>query len=54
MAHGSSYFFTRAEGRFFRIALAIEHPLEARQARRVLVQAGQAIDWLIQEAKLAA
>jgi DNA-binding PadR family transcriptional regulator len=47
-------FFTRAEARFFSIVLAIEHPMEARQAPRVLVQASQAIDRLIQEAKLAA
>lgn len=47
-------FFTRAEARFFSIVLAIEHPLESRQAPRVLVQASQAVDRLIQEAKLAA
>jgi hypothetical protein len=47
-------FFTRAEARFFSVLLAIEQPLESRQAPRVLVQASQAVDRLIQEAKLAA
>ena len=46
--------FTRAEARFFSVMLAIEQPLESRQAPRVLVQASQAVDRLIQEAKLAA
>lgn len=47
-------FFTRAEARFFSVLLAVEQPLESRQAPRVLVQASQAVDRLIQEAKLAA
>jgi len=47
-------FFTRAEARFFGVILAIVQPLEFGQASRVLVQATQAIDRLIQEAKLAA
>jgi hypothetical protein len=46
-------FFTRAEARFFSVALALEHPLIPSQAPRVLIQASQAIDRLIQEAKLA-
>jgi len=45
-------FFTRAEARYFRVALALEHPLISGQAPRVLIQASQAIDRLIQEAKL--
>jgi len=47
-------FFTLAETRIFSIALAIEHPLESRQAPSVLVQANQADDRLIQVTKLAA
>ena len=46
-------FFTRAEARFFRVGLALEQPLIAGQAPRVLSQASPAIDRLIQEAKLA-
>jgi hypothetical protein len=46
-------FFTRAEARFFSVALALEQPLISGQAPRVLIQASQAIDRLIQEAKLA-
>lgn len=45
-------FFTRAEARFFRVGLALEQPLISGQAPRVLIQASQAIDRLIQEAKL--
>ena len=45
-------FFTRAETRFFRVGLALEQPLISGQAPRVLIQASQAIDRLIQEAKL--
>jgi hypothetical protein len=46
-------FFTRADARFFRVALALEQTLIPGQAPQVLIQASQAIDWLIQEAKLA-
>jgi hypothetical protein len=47
-------FFTRAEARFFRVALAIDQPIESDHASRTLIQASRAIDRLIQEAKLAA
>lgn len=47
-------FFTRAEARFFRIALAVDEPLSSGSAPRILVQASRAIDRLLAEAKLAA
>jgi alkanesulfonate monooxygenase SsuD/methylene tetrahydromethanopterin reductase-like flavin-dependent oxidoreductase (luciferase family) len=47
-------FLTRAEARFFRVVLAIKRPLDAGQAPRVLVQASQAVDRLIQATTLAA
>ena len=47
-------FFTRAEARFFSVALATKRPLDAGQAPRVLVQASQAVDRLIQATTLAA
>jgi hypothetical protein len=43
-------FFTRADARFFRVALALEQPLISGQALCILVQA---IDRLIQKGKLA-
>ena len=45
-------FFTRADPHFFRVALALEQPLISGQAPRVLIQDSQAIDRLIQKAKL--
>lgn len=47
-------FFTRGQARFFRTGLALEEPLPSGSAPRALVQASQAIDRLLEEAKLAA
>jgi hypothetical protein len=47
-------FFTRGHARFFRTGLALDGPLPSGSAPRVLVQASQAIDRFLEEAKLAA
>jgi hypothetical protein len=50
----TALFFTRAHARFFRTGLAFDEPLPSGTAPRVLVQASQAIDRLIEAATLAA
>jgi hypothetical protein len=50
----TALFFTRAHARFFRTGLAFNEPLPSGNAPRILVQASQAIDRLIEAAKLAA
>lgn len=47
-------FFTRGYARFFRTGLALDGPIPAGSAPRVLVQARQAIDRFLEEAQLAA
>ena len=47
-------FFTRGHARFFRTGLALEGPLPSGRAPRKLLQAGQAIENLLQEAQLPA
>ena len=47
-------FFTRGHARFFRTGLALDSPLPSGSAPRVLVQASQAIDRFLEEAKLTA
>ena len=47
-------FFTRAHARFFRTGLSLEPPPAPTRASRALIKAGQALDQLIQEVKLAA
>lgn len=47
-------FFTRGHARFFQTGLALDCPLPSGSAPRVLVQASQAIDRFLEEAKLAA
>ncbi len=47
-------FFTRGHARFFRTGLALNGPIPAGSAPRVLVHASQAIDRFLEEAKLAA
>ena len=47
-------FFTRAHARLFRTGLSLEPPVAPNRASRALVKAGQPIDHLIQEVKLAA
>ncbi len=47
-------FFTRGHARFFRTGLALDGPLPSGSAPRTLVQASQAIDRFLEEAKLAA
>ncbi|MGH8556742.1 MAG: hypothetical protein ACRESZ_04635, partial [Methylococcales bacterium] len=49
-----SLFYIRAQERFFRVALAIDSRSTPGRATRTLVQAGKAIDKLIEQAKLAA
>jgi hypothetical protein len=44
---------TRAHARFFRTGLALDGPIASGTAPRVLVQASQTIDRLLEEAKLA-
>ncbi|MGH8498349.1 MAG: hypothetical protein ACRERV_06015 [Methylococcales bacterium] len=49
-----SLFYIRAQERFFRVGLAIDSRSTPGRATRTLVQAGKAIDKLIEKAKLAA
>ena len=46
-------FLTRGHARFFRTGLALNGPLAPGSAPRVLVQASQAIDRVLEETKLA-